>query len=68
MCNSKLYWTFFLAFAINECISISAFASLLGISIEISSSAMGLKIYLIVSGIKKYKLIIKKKKKKNKVK
>ena len=37
---------------------------MLGISIEISSSAMGLKIYLIVSGIKKYKLIIKKKKKK----
>ena len=55
---------FFLAFAINGCISISAFASLLGISIEISSSAMGLKIYPIASEIKKYKSIIKKKKKK----
>ena len=37
---------------------------MLGISIEISSSAMGLKIYPIASGIKKYKSIIKKKKKK----
>ena len=45
-------------------ISISAFASLAGISIEITSSATWLKICAITSGIKKYKSMIKKKKKK----
>ena len=42
----------------------SAFASLLGIPIGITSSATGLKIYAIGAGIKRYKSIIKKKKKK----
>ena len=51
-----------LASAVTACISISAFASLLGILIEITSSAMRLKIYGIIAGIKKYKSIIKKKK------
>ena len=45
------------------CISISAFASLLGIPIGITSSAIGLKICAITAGIKKCKLIIKEKKK-----
>ena len=49
---------------ITGCISISAFASLAGIPIEITSSAAWLKICAITSGIKKYKSIIKKKKKK----
>ena len=44
-------------------ISVSAFASLLGISIEIKIYAIGSKIYAIAAGIQKYKLIIKKKKK-----
>ena len=35
------------------CISISAFASLVGIPIEITSSAIGLKICVITAGIKK---------------
>ena len=51
-----------LAFTVNGCISISAFASLLGISIRITTSALELKICAIAAGIKKYKSIIKKKK------
>ena len=46
------------------CISIYTFASLVGIPIGITSSAIGLKICLITAGIKKYKSIIKKNKKK----
>ena len=50
---------------ITGCISISHFASLCGIPIGITSSAIGLKICVIAAGIKKYKSIIKKKKKKH---
>ena len=50
---------------ITECVSISAFASLVGIPIEITSSAIGLKICAITARIRKYKSIIKKKKKKH---
>ena len=53
-----------LASAIAVCISISAFASLIGIPIGIVSSATGLKICAITAGIKNYKSIIKKQKKK----
>ena len=49
---------------ITECVSISAFASLVGILIGVTSSATGLKVCAINSGIKKYKSMIKKKKKK----
>ena len=45
------------------CISISACASLVGIPIGIASSAIRLKFFVITAGIKKYKSIIKKKKK-----
>ena len=45
-------------------VSISVYASLVGIPIGITSSAIGLKIFVITAAIKKYKLIIKKKKKK----
>ena len=38
---------------------------MIGISIRITSSAIGLKICAIISGFKKYKSIIKKKKKKH---
>ena len=54
-----------LASTITGCVSISAFASLIGIPIGITSSAIGLKICAITAGIKKYKSIIKKKKKKH---
>ena len=37
---------------VTRCISISDFASLVGISIEITSSAIGLKICVITAGIK----------------
>ena len=47
---------------ITECTSISAFAFFIGIPIGITSSAIGLKIYAITAGTKKYKPIIKKKK------
>ena len=39
---------------ITKCISISAFVSLLGILIEIRSSAIGFKFCVIAPGIKKY--------------
>ena len=42
------------------CVSISAFASLVGIPLRITSSAVGLKICVTAAGIKKYKSIIKK--------
>ena len=47
------------------CVFVSAFASLVFISIGITSSAVRLKICVITAGIKKYKSIIKKKKKKH---
>ena len=54
-----------LASAVTECTSVSAFISLIGISIEITSSARGLNIGAITSAIKKCKSIIKKMKKKH---
>ena len=53
---------FFLASTTTGCISTSAFASLLGISIGITIPAMALKIYAIAAEIKKYNSIIKKRK------
>ena len=47
------------------CVSISAFASLVGFTIGTASSTIWLEICVITAGIKKYKLIIKKKKKKD---
>ena len=49
---------------VTRCVSISAFVSLVGIPIGVMSSIIRLKICAITAGIKKYKLIIKKKKKK----
>ena len=67
VCTTLNYIEHFLILAstITGCISISAFASLLGIPIGITSSAIGLKIGTITASIKKYKWIIKKKKKKH---
>ena len=44
-----------LASAVTECISISVFASLLGIPIGITSSAIGIKICAITATIRNYK-------------
>ena len=48
-----------LASGVTEYISISAFTSLLGITIWITSSAIQLKICAITAGTRKYKWIIK---------
>ena len=65
-CKTLNYIEHFLILAstITGCISISAFASLLGIPIGITDSAIGLKSFAINAGIKTYKSIIKKKVKK----
>ena len=67
VCTTLNYIEHFLILAstITACISISALVSLLGIPIGITSSEIGLKICAIAAGIKKYKSIIKKKKKKH---
>ena len=54
-----------LASTIIECISVSSFASSFGIPTGITSSAIRLKICAIAAGIKMYKPIIRKKKKKH---
>ena len=53
-----------LASAVTGCISISDFAPLVGIAIEIEISAIGLKSLEINAGIKMHKSVIKKNKKK----
>ena len=67
VCTTLNYIEHFLILAstITGCVSISAFASLVGIPIEITNSAFGLKICTIIVGIKKYKSTIKKKKRKH---
>ena len=67
VCTTLYYIEHFLILGstITGCISISAFASLVGIPIGIMSSAIGLKICEITAAIKKYKSIILKKKKKH---
>ena len=47
---------------ITGCVSISVFASLVGILIGIASSIIGYKICVLTAAIKKYRSIIKKKK------
>ena len=51
--------------AISSCVSIYAFLSLVGAPVSIASSAVGLKNYAITAGIKKFELIINKKRKKH---
>ena len=64
VCRTLIYNEHFLiSFStIVGCVSISAIASLVGITKGITSSAIGLKICAITAAIKKYKSIIKKKK------
>ena len=50
---------------VSGCVSICNFAPLVGFPIGIPNSAIGLKICVIPAGIKRYKSIIKKKKKKH---
>ena len=53
-----------LASTVTGCVSISVFASLVAIPAGITSSAVGINICATTAGIKKYKSIIKKMKKK----
>ena len=53
-----------LASTVTGCVSVSVFASLVGIAIVITSFAVTIKICAITAGTKKYESIIKKKKKK----
>ena len=50
---------------VTGCVSISAFTSLVGIPVGITSYGIVLKVCIITAGIEKYKSIIKKKKKKH---
>ena len=50
---------------ITGCVSISAFASLVDIDLGITSFSVGINICAIIAGIRKFKSIIKKKKKKH---
>ena len=61
VCTTLNYIEHFLILGstITGCVSISAFASLVGIPVGITSSAIGLEICAITSGIKKLKSIIK---------
>ena len=63
--NKKLVATLTLASAIFVYISISAIDSLLGIPKWILSYATGAELFAIAPGIKKYKSIVEKKKKKH---
>ena len=56
---------FLFVFAVSGCVSISVFPSLVGVPAGIANSAVGLKFFPITAEIKKYKSIIKKKKKKH---
>ena len=66
-CGALNYFEHFLVFAstVNGHVSISVFASLIGVPVGILSSAIGLKMCALTAGSKKYKSIIKKKKKKH---
>ena len=55
VCTILNYIELVLASPITGCIPISAFASLVGIPIGITSSVIGLKICAVTAGIKKYK-------------
>ena len=67
VCTALNYIEHFLILASTAtgCISVSAFASSICIPIGTTSSTIRLKICAITAGIKKYKSIIKKKKKKH---
>ena len=67
VCRSLNYFENFLVSvsAVSGCVSISAFTSLVGVFVGIANFAVGLKICVITAGIKKYKSIIKNKRKKN---
>ena len=66
-CRALTYIEHFLFFAsaVSGCVSISAFASLVGAPVGNASSAAGLNISATITGIKKFKPIIEKTRKKD---
>ena len=56
-----------LIYTVSGCVSISAFASLVAIPIGITNSATGSNNCVITAGIQRYKSIIKKKRKHDKI-
>ena len=54
VCTALTYFEHFILGSNTGCVSISAFTSLFGIPINITSSAIGLKICAIAAAIKKY--------------
>ena len=62
VCRALNYFEYFLIFisAVSECVLVYAFASLVVIPINITDSAVELKICTILAGIKKHKSIIEK--------
>ena len=64
VCKALNYFKHFLIFisAVTGFISVFPFALLVGVPVGIANSVVGLKIYAITAGIKKYQSIIKKKK------
>ena len=66
-CRSLNYFEYFiiLVSVVSGWVLISAFPSLVSAPVDISRSEVGLKICVLIAGIKKYKLIIKKKTKKH---
>ena len=67
VCEALHYFEHVLVFvsAVSGCVSISAFTFLVGTSVGIASSVVGIKICPSTAGIKKYKSIIKKNTKKH---
>ena len=57
VCRVLNYFEHFVVFvsSVSDCISISVFASLAGVSVGIASSVVGLEICAITAGTKKYK-------------
>ena len=53
-----------LASTVTDCVLVSAFASLVGIPIDIASSSVRLKMCIATAGVKKYESVVKKKRKK----
>ena len=62
ICRTEHFLVFMLA--VSGCVSFSAFTSLADVSIHIASFSVVLKTCAITEGIKKYKSIIKEKRKK----
>ena len=58
--SNYLEHLFILASTVTGCVSISAFASLVGIPVGIASSAVGIKNFAMAARIKKYKSTLEK--------